>query len=461
MVNPRGDRDSLLRRFADSTELQARDDGLEILWSTQRAMLRPVGAELGALLRALQGGWQLVEALLRSQGVLEDRALCAMLAEVITRLETDGLLAHAVAQGEEILLELHPLAAGHTFAPRAIPLSDRFLLSRFALCHREGTTLTLDSPLGHAKILLRTPRAAALCAALCTPSTILELAEVTLLPPRAVADCLTLLASAGCLADEDDKPPLLYWAPHDLMFHARSRAGRHDQPLGATYRFGAAAEPPGDVRDRPSGPALPLFRPDLARLMSQDAPFTRVLETRRSVRAFGHTPLSLEQLGEFLYRSARYKGQIGDKRPGPRPYPAAGGIYELEVYVVSDCCNGLAAGMYHYDPYQHALVPRSALSPACQWLVHQARRATTESAQVLLVLAARFPRMFFKYQSIGYSLILKDVGVLQQTMSLVAAAMNLGVCIAGCGDSDVFREALGSDYFEETSVGELVLGTLN
>lgn len=81
-----------------------------------------------------------------------------------------------------------------------------------------------------------------------------------------------------------------------------------------------------------------------------------------------------------------------------------------------------------------------------------------ESLQVLLVLTARFQRLSWKYSSLAYSLILKDVGGVFQSMYLAATAMELAPCALGCGDSDLFAKAVGSDYYAETSVGEFLLG---
>ena len=62
--------------------------------------------------------------------------------------------------------------------------------------------------------------------------------------------------------------------------------------------------------------------------------------------------------------------------------------------------------------------------------------------------------------SIAYALILKHVGVVYQTMYLAATAMGLAPCALGCGDSDAFARAAGTDYYDETSVGEFLLGSL-
>jgi SagB-type dehydrogenase family enzyme len=79
--------------------------------------------------------------------------------------------------------------------------------------------------------------------------------------------------------------------------------------------------------------------------------------------------------------------------------------------------------------------------------------------QVLLIIAARFQRMQQKYQSVTYSVTLKNVGALYQTMYLVGTAMGLAPCGLGGGNSDLFTKAAGIDYLEETSVGEFMLGT--
>jgi SagB-type dehydrogenase family enzyme len=95
-------------------------------------------------------------------------------------------------------------------------------------------------------------------------------------------------------------------------------------------------------------------------------------------------------------------------------------------------------------------------------MVHQAGRSMGKSQppDVLLCIAARFGRVNWKYESIAYSLILKNVGVLMQTLYLAATALRLAPCALGCGNSQDFLLATGSRPFEEESVGEFALGSL-
>jgi SagB-type dehydrogenase family enzyme len=215
-----------------------------------------------------------------------------------------------------------------------------------------------------------------------------------------------------------------------------------------------------------------LYRPDLARLEQEDPPFARVQEARRSIREYGDPPISDRQLGEFLYRVGRVADYLVANLPtprgflrmdfAPRPYPAGGTLYELELYVVVGACVGLDAGLYYYHPERHRLGVLPAAAEDVEALLQDAAWSTMmprERLQVVLVVSARFPRIAWKYSGIAYSLILKHVGVLYQTMYLAATAMGLAPCGVGAGDADLFARAAGTDYYAETSVGEFLLGS--
>jgi SagB-type dehydrogenase family enzyme len=76
-----------------------------------------------------------------------------------------------------------------------------------------------------------------------------------------------------------------------------------------------------------------------------------------------------------------------------------------------------------------------------------------------MFMASRFQRLGWKYNAIAYAATLKNVGVLYQTMYLVATAMDLAPCGLGSGNSDLLAEAAGLDDLNESSVGELMLGS--
>jgi SagB-type dehydrogenase family enzyme len=392
-----------------------------------------------------------------------------------------GGLHHSVFLNGERLATLVPISPCPGGASHSTAADRDYLLSRFAYTRRLGSEMSLESPLSHARILLHDWRAAGLVSLLGQPQRAESLSEqLPSLPAEVIEALLALLLNAQMLCElddrgvssEDETPALQTWEFHDLLFHARSRAGRHDSPTGGTYRFGGRLDPPPLFAPRRSGAAIDLYRPDRDRLEREDPPFAWVHEARRSVREYSEAPISDRQLGEFLYRVGRLADYREAEVPtpggpvrmayGPRPYPAGGALYELELYAAIQACENLSPGLYSYNPEQHQLEPVSGQTPSTEQLLRDAGRGTGipwERLQVLLIITARFQRIAWKYESIAYSLILKHVGVLFQTMYLVATAMGLAPCAIGCGDADLFARAAGIDYYAETSVGEFLLGS--
>jgi SagB-type dehydrogenase family enzyme len=181
----------------------------------------------------------------------------------------------------------------------------------------------------------------------------------------------------------------------------------------------------------------------------------------------------LAELSRFLDSSARVRSEWASKLDfgggddsGPvlaytaRPYPSGGSSYELELYLAVDKCDGLARGLYHYDAGAHALVsiPVRASDLDAQLKAAQMAMGADAVPQILITMAARFGRISWKYSSIAYALILKDVGVLMQTLYLMATDMGLGGCAIGSTNIDLFAKMTGLEFHVEGAVGQFALG---
>jgi SagB-type dehydrogenase family enzyme len=379
---------------------------------------------------------------------------------LLRRLHAGGWLTVRYGHQDRPLVTIRPL--GPHREPRPAPLvSPR--LSRFALLRRDGDALVLESPVARAVTQVHDRDVLTVIGRLVGPPAPLPPVG---LPPGVVAEIVEELAWYGFVheADEDTNPDLAsqQWGAHELWFHARSRAGYHDQPCGGTF-WAAERFAPLPAR-RHAWPGIVTRLPAPAAGSAIDRPLDEVLAARRTVRSQdGEHPLTVAQLGEFLYRSARVirTGTDGKQEVSLRPAPSGGALHSLEIYPVVTNVAGLAAGMYHYDPFDHLLEPVPAEQSAVAHMLSQAGASvgTAVPPQVLLVLACRFGRVMWKYQGMGYALVLKEVGVLVQTMYLVATAMGLAPCALGVADSDVFAQATGLDRLTESSVGEFVLGS--
>ena len=398
----------------------------------------------------------------------------------LRRFETLRLLSFGVRSAGARLCTLNPISGWFEFVAAPVDPGQTYVMSRFAYQRRDAAGMVLESPRSHGKVRLEDPRAAALLIALSRPAMLGALAAAV--PGLAFDDAeamLGLLVSGGFalalqdtgLTEEESTPELAPWSFHDLLFHARSRIGRHSEPNGKTFPFRDRLAPLPAVRRAENGEGqevIPLWRPDLDAIAASDPPFSRVLEGRRSIRAQGAGPISIETLSEFLYRSARIRSRTGPVPPAEigyevsnRPYPSGGACYDIELYLAVDRCQGLESGLYHYDPERHALARRSPRTPEVESILVGATYSTMSPAlpQIVICMASRFQRVAWSYEGISYSVTLKNAGVLYQTFYLVATAMGLACCGVGRGDSDNFARAAGTDYFAETTVGEFLIGS--
>jgi SagB-type dehydrogenase family enzyme len=341
------------------------------------------------------------------------------------------------------------------------------VLSRYVVIRPQEGCWFIESPCSQAVIVLRDHRMFGLLSELARPRAVTEvckLAEVvsTWLFPAA-------LMSTGMLksiATEPGHESEALWDYHDLLFHTRSRRGRHDYAYGGTFRGRGSSLPPNVIMPITHEKPFTLHEPDLNRLKETDLSFTEVMETRRSTRSFGETPLKAEQLGEFLFRCCRTKqvfGKAGEWEIASKPYPAGGAIHELEVYPLIHDCQQISPGLHYYHPKEHVLYQLSKPNENTKALLEDSWYSLgrpTHRPSVLFLITARFDRVFWKYETMGYALTLKNLGVLYQTMYLVSTAMGLASCAIGGGDSDLFARASGRPYYREGSIGEFALGTL-
>ena len=399
---------------------------------------------------------------------------------LVRRLARRGLLEYrlgATPDGEDQVV-IEP--QGPDYWPHAAKLGDdeTIVLSRFAYLRRRGSEMVLESPRAGALFRICDPKIAAAIALLSTPQQIRKLRRQDSFPGAELlallVDCQILFtidaaAGEGLRASEGDHS-LVLWDFHDLLFHTHSTAGRQANPLGGLYPYAGLIPPPPAVRPRWPGKKIDL-RKRQAEPPQELSPVATLLRERHSTRSFDdRLPITLAELSQFLDGSARvqtkWKSRIDLDGGGPvvayapRPYPSGGSAYELELYLAVANCEGLARGFYHYDADQHALVPISASTPELDAQLAAAEFAMDApgAPQILITIAARFDRISWKYSSIAYSLVLKDVGVLTQTLYLMATEMGLGGCAIGSIDIDLFARMTGIEFHVEGPVGQFALG---
>ena len=405
---------------------------------------------------------------------------------LIRRLARSGLLEYRFAPpgGGQDLVVIEPQIPD--YRPRTAKLinADVIALSRFAYLRRRGNEMVLESPRAGALFRIGDLKIAAALAQLASPQKIGKFRKAPGFPGiellALLLDCQILFrvetGKDGNLRWSEGDDDLVLWDFHDLLFHARSTEGRQANPLGGLYPYAGLMPLPPAVR-----PAWPGKKIDLRKLVTSTseslAPsepsvtFARMLKERHSTREFDDArPITLVELAQLLDSAARIRAKWSSSLDmdggGPeisyaaRPYPSGGAAYELELYLSVANCEGLVRGFYHYDADEHALTPIVVRSQDLDAQLAAAEFAMGASAvpQILITIAARFGRVSWKYSSVAYSLILKDVGVVFQTLYLTATALGLGGCAIGTNNIELFSKMTGLEFHVEGPVGQFALG---
>ncbi len=396
---------------------------------------------------------------------------------ILSRLAERRLIEfHCVVRGRKLLTALPAnVLSSFDFSRKAAGQQVR--LSRFAYIHRADGSLVIESPVRYATVVVHETLVAGLLGELATARPADQLGKGSALRPEEIRECIQLLLGVGVVdiadeagaLEEDTRPALAQREFHDLVLHTQSRRGLTEQPLGGLFPFIGRIPPTQAVKQPMSELRIALPKPDISRLITTDVPLAKVMEERKSVRYFGAEPMTLEQLGEFLYRVARIRSVHNPRADNPRgyettrrTYPSGGASYDLELYLVVRVCAGLNPGIYHYEPLEHSLSLVSEKENLRNAILSDARQSSgwRDTPHVVITLASRFSRLGWKYRGICYSITLKNVGVVYEAMYLAATAMNLAPCALGGGDSALFAQATGLDPLLESSVGEFMLGTL-
>ena len=204
---------------------------------------------------------------------------------------------------------------------------------------------------------------------------------------------------------------------------------------------------------------------DMRRLAGQDEMSELLPPTDEAVRALvdhlGPPPPAFSSMAaplavvlRYVFGYHGYLPLLGQVTTLKRTSPSAGGFHPIEAYPLIMAVDELDAGLYHYNAAEHALELLAPLG------VDEARAAANAfvcgqtyfgDAHVLIVLAARFDRAFWKYRNHRKALtaLMMDAAHLSQTLYLVATELGLGAFITAAINNVDIEERLGIDGYRE------------
>ncbi|MDV3353885.1 SagB/ThcOx family dehydrogenase [Leptothoe sp. LEGE 181152] len=202
-----------------------------------------------------------------------------------------------------------------------------------------------------------------------------------------------------------------------------------------------------------------------------------IYHRRQSNRHYSPEGITFDELskvlqgGCFILDPAKRKD---DDKPIMRGMPArrnigsGGGLYPIELFLISSNTVGLENGVYHYNQEQvtlDRLVPRGGfrdnnVKEIVQEIFFSLSRADMDFVNVsgIIILAGCLNRTAYKYQDRGLRFALIDAGAITQNLYLTCAAMDLGCCACGGYYDDELNEVLGLDGADETVLNVVLVG---
>lgn len=190
--------------------------------------------------------------------------------------------------------------------------------------------------------------------------------------------------------------------------------------------------------------------------------FAHLIRRRVSCRSFATRSLSLPLLSAALAASygisRRERMMPADLLTLLRPVPSAGGLFPLEIYLITQRVEGLGDGLYHYNVRHHSLETIACASQFERFRPALFMYESVKNANVLLFFSAVFKRTQKKYGARGYRYILLEAGHVAQNLCLLAVEANLGtLCMGGYSDAQLCR-LLSLNPRDEGVVYSIALG---
>lgn len=335
-----------------------------------------------------------------------------------------------------------------------------YYLSKFVYQRVIDNQLLLETPLSSKSLVILDKNIQSLIFSLRKPCSIQNLDLNT----KYNKILINLLSNAKMLEDEEfaGSNTIQQWEFHDLLFHSRTRLGRHKYSYGGVYPFKGQISQLEAIKKSKhlKGKVLKLTKQNI----SNSASLNEVMMSRKSIREHDEkSPIKLSEVEELLYRTSHILSEftMNNMEFTKRPYPSGGAAYELELYLCVNRCNGIDHGMYYYHPKEHALYSIACNRHFLEQILLNAQRTYngTTPPQLLINITSRFSRIAWKYRSMSYALTLKHLGVMYHNLYLVGTDMNIAVCALGGGDSQLFSDATGINYYEEPLIGEFIIGS--
>ena len=171
-----------------------------------------------------------------------------------------------------------------------------------------------------------------------------------------------------------------------------------------------------------------------------DISVEEALDRRESRRRYGGAALDLSDIGQLLWSAG---GLGADAVLGAtRTAPSAGGIYHIELYLVTGETEGLEAGVYLYDAPSHSLTSISTGDVREELADAALSQGFISQDPISIVMAADYGRSTGRYGERGERYAHMDAACASENVALQAEAMGLGTVVVGAFSDDAVADII-------------------
>lgn len=169
----------------------------------------------------------------------------------------------------------------------------------------------------------------------------------------------------------------------------------------------------------------------------------KAIRNRHSSRSFNEQSVSLQELSDILFYSYGSLGKTQEMMYGnlltrhKRPIPSGGGMYSLNLYIVSYNVDKIPSHIYQYQPISHTLFKYAPIKDLDNFIVTSRYDANSGEYKkieklnpaVLIVVTNNFAKQRIKYSELSLLLALTDSGALCQNVGLLSSSLDLNCCV--------------------------------
>ncbi len=188
--------------------------------------------------------------------------------------------------------------------------------------------------------------------------------------------------------------------------------------VSAVLIASCAAGAPARLRERASRFSAPIALPPADKQGTM--PLDTAISGRRSTREFSSTPLPLRLIGQLLWA-----GQGVTSSDGKRTAPSAGGLYPLELYVVT------STQVMHYLPDGNRVEIRNDVDHRRELSDAALGQRSIANAPAIIVVAAARARTRSKYGARADTFVALEAGHATQNILLEATERSLAAFPVG------------------------------